>query len=111
MDWNLVGYVLAAIVGGAGSWIKTNRDAAKRGEARNDQIEKLDNNVKIELEKLKWRMVQAEKKLERIDDIVEAVHGSNERLAKIEGLLEVMARQLVLQAAPNQQKNAVSQCL
>lgn len=104
MDWSLVGYVLAAIIGGVGSWLKTNRDAVKRGEARNEQIEKIDNKVKIELENLKWRMTQAEKKLERVDDIAEAVHGSNERLAKIEGLLEVMARQLVLQASPNQQK-------
>lgn len=104
MDWSLVGYVLAAIGGGAGSWLKTNRDAVKRAEARNEQIKKLDKNVNFELENLKWRMTQAEKKLERVDDIAEAVHGSNERLAKIEGLLEVMARQLVLQASPNQQK-------
>lgn len=104
MDWSLVGYIFAGIVGGAGSWLKTNRDAAKRAEARNEQIKKLDKNVNYELENLKWRMTQAEKKLERVDDIAEAVHGSNERLAKIEGLLEVMARQLVLQASPNQQK-------
>lgn len=104
MDWSLVGYVLAAIIGGAGSWLKTNRDAAKRGEARNEQIEKLDKNVNFELENLKWRMAQAEKKLERLDDIVEAVHSSNERLAKIEGLLEIMARQLVLTAPPVQQQ-------
>lgn len=104
MDWSLVGYIFAGIVGGAGSWLKTNRDAVKRAEARNEQIKKLDKNVNFELENLKWRMTQAEKKLERVDDIAEAVHGSNERLAKIEGLLEVMARQLVLQASPNQQK-------
>lgn len=110
MDWSVIGYVLAAIVGGVGSYIKTRTDAAKRTESRNEQIKQIDNSINVELESLRWRMKAAEKKLEKLDDIVDMMHCSSERLAKIEGLLEVMARQLVLQASPNQQKNAVSQC-
>ena len=92
MDWSVIGYVLAAIVGGVGSYIKTRTDTAKRTESRNEQIKQIDSNINVELESLRWRMKAAEKKLERMDDLVDMMHCSSERLAKIEGLLEIMVR-------------------